>query len=105
MDAPRQKRTSGEADRSNVIERVIVSADDFAEEGSGTWTVTVLANVLSTETQAYSLVVTGPFGDGIAVDASTSAAPRRCGGGSKTISLLLSAAVVLVSSLVGMLHL
>lgn len=105
MDAPRRYRTSGEADRSNVIERVIVSADDFAQEDSGTWTVSVLANELTTETQAYALVVTGPFGDGVAVDIVPSAAPRRCEGGSKTVSLLLSAAVVLASAVFGMLHL
>ena len=54
----------GRSDSDNVIERVIISADDFAAEESGTWTVSVSANELSTESQSYSLVVWGPFGDG-----------------------------------------
>ena len=58
------------SDSDNVIERVIISAEDFAAEESGTWTVSVSANELSTESQPFSLVVWGPFGDGddIAVD-------------------------------------
>lgn len=48
--------TSGEPDDSNVNERVIVSA---AKVESGTWTVRVSADVLSTDEQAYSLVVNG----------------------------------------------
>lgn len=82
-----------------------MSADDFAQEDGGTWTVTVSADVLTTETQTYSLVVTGPFGDGIAVDAVNSATPRRSEGGSVTAALLLSVAAVLASALVGLLHL
>lgn len=57
----------GRADATNVIERVIVSASDFAAEESGTWTITVSANELSTDSQSYSLVVSGPFGHGTTV--------------------------------------
>ena len=66
--------SSGETDTSNVIERVVVSADDFDGEESGTWTISVSANDIVTESQPYSLVVTGPFGNGTVVDDSSMAA-------------------------------
>lgn len=98
------------ADSSNVVERVIVSAEDVADEGSGTWTVSVSANVLSTDSQAYSLVVSGPFGEGTAVieDAadSSSGVPRfgrareRDAWLSISLSLLARAGVVLSPALV-----
>lgn len=47
---------SGVADDSNVNERVIVDASDVE---SGTWTVSVRSNSLTTEFQSYSLVVNG----------------------------------------------
>lgn len=49
---------SGEADLVNVNERVIVDSGSV-EADSGTWTVWVWAKRLTTDTQAYSLVVTG----------------------------------------------
>ena len=60
--------SNGTVDSANVIERVIVPAVDFAAETNGTWAVTVSANELSTESQSYSLVVLGPFGNGTAID-------------------------------------
>ncbi len=72
----------GDADSDNVIERVIISADDFAAEESGRWTVTVsAADVLVDGSQSYSLVVLGPFGDGtdLLVEDDGSAAPRSHG--------------------------
>lgn len=97
-------------DSSNVVERVIVSADDVAAEGNGTWTVSVSANVLSTESQAYSLVVSGPFGKGTAIvedeeESSSAVASRGRGRGtgawfSMSMSLLARAGVVLASGLV-----
>lgn len=52
---------SGEADSDNVIERVIVSAENVAEEESGTWMVSISPSSDFSDAQPYSLVVTGPF--------------------------------------------
>lgn len=71
--------TSGETDTSNVIERVIVSEGDFGLEEAGNWTVLVTANALSTESQSYSLAVTGPFGKGTIVDSSLAASVHHVG--------------------------
>ena len=51
---------SNRTDDSNVIERVIVPADTVSGNG-GTWTVAVSSSGLTTDTQPYSLVVTGPI--------------------------------------------
>lgn len=48
---------SGEADSVNVIERVIVPI--VSERGK--WEISVTSSSLVTETQAYSLVITGPL--------------------------------------------
>lgn len=48
-------------DTVNVNERVIVSADDIAANGGGNWEVRVRSRDLATDTQSYSLVVTGPI--------------------------------------------
>ena len=48
--------SSGAADSVNVNERVIIAAEDVE---SGTWTVRVSTNGLTTESQSYSLVVNG----------------------------------------------
>lgn len=69
--------SSGESDSNNVIERVVVSSADFEGEGSGTWTVSVSASTLISETQPYSLVVTGPFGNGTAVATSSTSTVMR----------------------------
>lgn len=52
-------------DDSNVNERVIVSAAEVAEmgTGSGIWSVRVRSRDLHTETQHVSLVVTGAISD------------------------------------------
>lgn len=52
--------STGEDDR-NVIERVIVPAEIIGQVG-GTWVVAV-SSAGVTDTQPYSLVVTGPFND------------------------------------------
>lgn len=52
---------NGVADAVNVNERVVIDAADVE---SGTWTVWVWANALSTEEQAFSLVVTGAISPG-----------------------------------------
>lgn len=57
----------GVADAVNVNERVVVDAADVE---SGTWTVWVWAKVLSTEEQAFSLVVTGAISPGTGEAAS-----------------------------------
>lgn len=72
--------TSGETDNANVIERVIVSEDDFGLEKAGNWTVLVTANALSTGSQSYSLVITGPFGNGTIIDSSMAASVYRVRG-------------------------
>lgn len=46
-------------DTANVNERVIVSAEDIAAIGGGTWEVRVRSRNFATDTQTYSLVVTG----------------------------------------------
>ena len=84
----------GRADSDNVIERVIISADEFAAEERGTWTMSVSANELSTASQSYSLVVSGPFGNGTAIGIvdDESAAPSSHGrvrGTSSWLSLVL----------------
>lgn len=48
-------------DTVNVNERVIVSAEDIAANGGGTWEVRVRSRNLATDSQSYSLVVTGPI--------------------------------------------
>lgn len=62
---------SGEADSANVIERVIVPSADV-EASNGTWIVTVTSGILTENgSQAYSLVVTGPFGSGNDINKSS----------------------------------
>ena len=51
---------SDRADDRNVVERVIVPVD-IVSVGGGTWTVSVSSAGLTTGTQSYSLVVTGPI--------------------------------------------
>jgi len=46
-------------DEVNVNERVIVSAEDVAANGGGTWEIRVRSRDLATDKQTYSLVVTG----------------------------------------------
>ncbi len=84
----------GQADTANVIERVIISAGDFAAEESGKWTVSVSANELSTESQSYSLVVWGPFGNGTAIgvvtdESAASPSHGRVGGTYSGLSLAI----------------
>lgn len=55
------------ADSTNVNERVIVDAADVT---TGTWTIWVYANALTTDTQAYSLVVNGAVSPGTGEGAS-----------------------------------
>lgn len=66
------------ADMWNVVERVIVSADDVDSDNAGEWTVSVSAGSLTTSSQPYSLVVTGPIAEGSEKLTTTesSAAPR-----------------------------
>lgn len=68
---------SGVADDRNVIERVIVSSDVVT---NGTWTVAVSCFGLTTESQPYSLVVTGPIDVGSG-GFSQREAPRAGAGG------------------------
>ena len=51
---------SDRADDRNVVERVIVPVD-IVSVGGGTWTVAESSAGLTTGTQSYSLVVTGPI--------------------------------------------
>lgn len=52
---------SGIVDEANVNERVIIDAADVE---TGTWTIWVTAGVLTTDAQAYSLVVNGAISPG-----------------------------------------
>lgn len=53
--------SSGEKDTANVNERVVVDAADVE---SGTWTVSVSSNSLTTPLQSFSLVVNGAVSPG-----------------------------------------
>lgn len=55
---------SSGADTRNVVERVIVSADDVDADNKGSWVIQVSSAGLTTASQSYSLVVTGPIGEG-----------------------------------------
>lgn len=81
---------SGDIDHDNVIERVVVSKEELAQEGHGTWTVSVRSGFLLDDTQRYSLVVSGPFGNGTIVDSSSAPAFRsyHCGTRTKGVVLL-----------------
>ncbi|CAN0198488.1 unnamed protein product, partial [Ectocarpus sp. 6 AP-2014] len=57
---------SGVTDSSNVNERVIVDADDVE---TGTWSVWIWADNLTTDVQSYSLVVNGAISPGTGVGA------------------------------------
>lgn len=73
-DATSHRMWSGGADDRNVIERVIVSSGAVT---SGTWTVAVSCYGLTTESQPYSLIVTGPIdvGSGAFSQGEASAPP------------------------------
>ena len=60
--------TSGERDTVNVNERVAIGATNVTE--SGTWAVRVRSRAFSTETQSFSLVVSG------AISPASGVAPR-----------------------------
>ena len=79
------------ADDRNVIERVIVPAETVSEN-SGTWTVAVSSFGLTTGTQPYSLVVTGPINEGSGEKTSreTSGCARK---GAGSVTLIFSAAI------------
>lgn len=80
-------------DERNVVERVIVSPDVLGA-AAGTWTVSVSCFGLTTDTQPYSLVVTGPIdgGSGASSTSATSAAMGRLGAG--FVDIFVTAAVV-----------
>lgn len=86
---------SGEADDANVNERVIV---DAAEVQSGTWTVRVSANALSTDEQAYSLVVNGAISpaSGEGADPASSSSVRYSSRAGLLASLLVSVAATVI---------
>lgn len=88
--------TSGATDNANVIERVIVSEGDFGLEVAGNWTVLVTANALSTGSQSYSLVVTGPFGNGTIVDSSMATSVYRVG---KPVASVFGGLLAVISAL------
>lgn len=94
---------SGDIDHDNVIERVVVSTQELAQEGHGVWTVSVRSGSLLDDTQAYSLVVSGPFGNGTIVEASSAPALRsqHCGLRAKGVVLLAWAGGAAASMLLG----
>lgn len=61
-------------DKVNVNERIIVSAEDIAANGGGTWEVRVRSRELATDTQTFSLVVTGPISPPVTTSAVVAAA-------------------------------
>lgn len=79
------------ADDRNVIERVIVPADTVSG-GSGNWTVAVSSFGLTTGTQDYSLVVTGPIDEGSGAK-TTRETSGSAGGKGPGVALLFSAAI------------
>ena len=86
------------ADDRNVVERVIVPADTVS--GGGTWKVAVSSFGITTGTQRYSLVVTGPIeeGSGAKTTRETSGSVGRKGPG---VALLFSGAVAVALFAVG----
>lgn len=82
--------TSGLRDAANVIERVIVPATEASEEGE--WTVTVSSRGFTTDSQAYSLVVTGNFDGGGHAGGDANGVGA---GGRGWSSIMFSSAVVL----------
>lgn len=88
--------SSGEKDAVNVNERVVVGAADVE---SGTWTVLVSSNALSTaEEQSYSLVVNGAIGPGpggAVGDTISSASPTTVPTTSR-LSVALSVGVLII---------
>ncbi|CAN0345869.1 unnamed protein product [Laminaria digitata] len=82
--------SSGAADSVNVNERVIIAGADVE---SGTWTVRVSTNGLTTESQSYSLVVNG------AIVYSSSSAPFVTS--SSSAGMIASTPISMVALLVG----
>ena len=85
------------ADVKNVIERVIISSSDAT---GGMWTVAVSCLDLTTETQPYSLVVTGPIdtdSGGFSQREATGAAMDRAA--PSVLALCVSALAMLVGVL------
>lgn len=62
-------------DKANVNERVIVDGEDVVE--SGTWAVRVRSRIFSTDTQSYSLVVTGAISPGTGDAPKTASSPQQ----------------------------
>lgn len=71
-DQTSHRMWSSDADDRNVIERVIVSSGVVT---NGTWTVAVSCYGLTTESQPYSLVVTGPIDVGSGAFSQREASP------------------------------
>ncbi len=96
-------------DSVNVNERVIVSADDVAENGGGMWEVRVRSRDLATDKQTYALVVTGAISPasaaagaqsvGATAEEDSSAATSIAVGGSPfLLTATASLAVLLVAA-------
>lgn len=77
---------SGERDDRNVNERVVVPVENASE--AGTWTVFVDSGSLTTESQSYSLIVTGPFSAEDGVEVTGAAASPLRGGHTRALAAL-----------------
>lgn len=86
--------SSGEPDRVNVVERVIVPSEDVGSV-DGVWVASVSAGSLTEGVQPYSLVVTGPFGEGQESGGSS----VRLGSGATTSTLVTLSSTILLALL------
>lgn len=83
--------SSGEADTTNVNERVVVDAADVE---SGTWTVWVWAKRLTTDNQSFSLVVNGAISPGTGTAAEVGSSDFSCSSDNSNGALAAVAAPV-----------
>lgn len=79
-------------DAYNVVERVIVPADDIDGDNSDSWVIRVSSGSLTTSDQAYSLVVTGPIALSSLNVTTTSGSARAIGSPGGLASILTTIA-------------
>lgn len=86
-------------DNRNVVERVIVSADDVDADNDGAWTVAVSSASITTTNQPYSLVVTGAIRKGSGGKTSRSPSAAGCIASAYGFAHVLSIAAAVAASL------
>lgn len=84
------------ADNRNVVERVIINAVDIDKDNDGEWKVAVSSAALTTASQAYSLVVTGPLAEGSGNETMRNGSRALSPGGVARVLTVLSTVAVAV---------